>query len=84
MPLLISDVEGLTTGRKIFDLAIQDFNSGLNLEPDNASAYVGRGRVYDSKGDHDFAIQDFSAALTLKPDYAAGLPKTCKSSLQRG
>jgi len=49
------------------NLAIQDYNQAIKLNPKFAQAYHNRGVAYDHKGDYDRAIQDFDQAIKLKP-----------------
>ena len=48
-----------------FDRAIQDFDKSIQIKPDNAEAYYGRGMAYGSKGYLDRARQDYSKAREL-------------------
>lgn len=50
-----------------YELAIQDFDRVIQLEPSNSVAYFNRGSTYDSMGAHDAAISDFGRALELDP-----------------
>jgi len=47
-----------------------DFDKAISLDPKLVSARNGRGKAYQSKGDHDRAIADFSAAINLNPKLA--------------
>ena len=49
------------------NLAIQDYNQAIKLNPKFAQAYNNRGVAYDHKGDFDRALQDFDQAIKLKP-----------------
>jgi tetratricopeptide (TPR) repeat protein len=54
---------------QIYDKAIENFTSAINVNPTFAEAYIGRGRAYTfGKINHDKAIDDFTAALRIKPD----------------
>ena len=46
--------------------AFSDYNRALNLLPDLAEAYVGRGNVYFVQGAFDLAIADYNKALELQ------------------
>ena len=46
------------------------YDRTLKFAPDSASAYYGRGTLYDKKGDYDRAISDYNRAIQIKPDYA--------------
>jgi lipoprotein NlpI len=53
-----------------FDLAIQDFDEALRLNPSYADAFNNRGLAHSNKGEYDPAIQDYDQALRLNPAYA--------------
>ena len=57
-------------GKGLNDLAIQDDNTSVLLDPTNAQAFDTRGSAYYGKGLYDKAVADFTHAITLKPDYA--------------
>jgi tetratricopeptide (TPR) repeat protein len=50
-----------------YDLAIQDFDQAIKLDPRYADAFNSRGMSYHSKGQNDRAIQDFDQAIKLDP-----------------
>jgi tetratricopeptide (TPR) repeat protein len=56
--------------KKDYEKAIADYTSAIELEPNNAIRYWGRGDAYQSKGDNEKAIADFTTAIKLKPDEA--------------
>ena len=66
-----------------FDLAIQDFDKALTLDPENADILNDRGVAYWRKGDTDRALEDYSEALNLRPNKAA-LTNRGNLLLQRG
>ena len=49
------------------DLAVAEYDLIIHIDPDNARAYTGRGRIYDLKGEHDLAIADYTAASRIDP-----------------
>jgi len=51
-----------------YDLAIQDYNQAIKLNPNNVNAITNRGNAYFSKGQYDLAIQDYNQALKLNPN----------------
>lgn len=53
-----------------FDQAMQDFNAGLKLKPNDPGLWDYRGMVYRCKGQNDKAIQDFNKAMELDPKFA--------------
>jgi tetratricopeptide (TPR) repeat protein len=50
------------------DGAIADFTEGLQLEPNNASLLMNRGKAYHAKNANRDALRDFSRALILEPE----------------
>ncbi|MEX0643936.1 MAG: tetratricopeptide repeat protein [Parvularculaceae bacterium] len=46
-------------------LALDDFNAALEIDPDLAEAYLNRGTVYFQAGQADAAIADYQKALDL-------------------
>ena len=55
------------------DRAIEDFDAGLALDPDNPAALYNRAIGYEAKGDPDRALKDYDAAIKLKPDHLKAL-----------
>jgi tetratricopeptide (TPR) repeat protein len=55
-----------------YDLAIDDFNFALELEPDHVETLVNRGNAYEYSGEPDTAITDYNRALEIDPQLAAG------------
>jgi len=55
---------------KSYPSAIDDFTSLIELEPDNARAYMERGRTFIKMGYFQDALDDFEMAIELKPYYA--------------
>ena len=59
------------------DLAIEDFNKQIQLEPNSvkgyfyaSGAYYDRGILHCSQGNDDLAIEDYTKAIELQPDHA--------------
>ena len=50
-----------------YDAAISDFDTAIQLEPDYAGAYIGRGTVKVKLGKYNTAISDFDTAIQLDP-----------------
>jgi len=49
---------------------VKIYSKAIELNPNDVSAYISRGKVWDKKGEYDKAIKDYSRALELKPNYA--------------
>jgi tetratricopeptide (TPR) repeat protein len=60
---------GLTEQRQL-DLALNDLDEALKLDPNYACAYNNRGRVYAFKRDRDRAMADYDQAIKLDPNFA--------------
>ena len=68
------------------DATIASYTKAIELKPDDAAAYRGRGEAKYFKSDLDGAIADYTKAIELKPDDAAayrgrGEAKYSKSDL---
>lgn len=63
------DMERVNPDKKqeVYDLALQNYNAVLEINPKNEMVYIYRGSVYMGKGEFDKAIDDFSALITLSP-----------------
>ena len=55
--------------RGLFDVAIEQYQTALRLEPDYILAHYNLGHAYQSRGLFDMAIEQYQAALRLEPDY---------------
>jgi tetratricopeptide (TPR) repeat protein len=56
--------------KKDFNAALANFDRAIQLRPQMASAYHGRGTARMDSGDLDRAISDFTKALELSPESA--------------
>jgi tetratricopeptide (TPR) repeat protein len=54
-----------------YDQAISEFNKTLEINPNDAVAYINRGWAYYRKGHYDQAISDCNKALEIDPRVAA-------------
>ena len=61
---------GVHRSRGEYDWAIEDYDTVIEMNPDNAEAYIYRGMAYHHKGEYDRAIEDFTKAIELKPNCA--------------
>ena len=50
-----------------YDEAIEDFNTAIVLDSNNAGAYFNRGSAYFKKCEFAYAIVDFDMAIALDP-----------------
>jgi tetratricopeptide (TPR) repeat protein len=50
-----------------YDKAIEDYDWGIQQDPNYASAYNNRGFAYAELGQYQLAIQDFDKAIQLDP-----------------
>jgi len=56
---------------RVLERAIQGYDQAIQLDSNNAAAYVGRGFAYAIKGENDRAIQDYDRAVQFDPNNAA-------------
>jgi len=61
------------TSQGQYDLAIQDYDKSINLDPTYAKPLNNRGVAYRRKGELELAIKDFDAAIKLDPNYIDAL-----------
>jgi tetratricopeptide (TPR) repeat protein len=54
------------------DLAFQDIDASIGLNPKFALAYNTRGNLWYDRGNFDNALKDYNEALSLDPAYATG------------
>ena len=50
------------------ELAIQNYDTAMKLDPSFAYAYNNRGIIYYEREDYDLAIIDYTKAIELRPD----------------
>ncbi|HJZ42961.1 MAG TPA: tetratricopeptide repeat protein, partial [Hyphomicrobiaceae bacterium] len=55
------------TGKKLFELAVFDFDEALKLSPQDSSSLANRGWALAQMGQHDRAIADYTEFLKLSP-----------------
>ncbi|MEP7149056.1 MAG: tetratricopeptide repeat protein, partial [Acidobacteriota bacterium] len=56
-----------SAGKGDFSLALADYNKTLEIKPDNAVAYLGRGKAHYNLKSYDLSVKDFDKALELNP-----------------
>ena len=52
-----------------FDKALRDYNTYLQLRPDDPTVYSNRGNLFGLQGKFDLAINDYSKAIVLDSNY---------------
>jgi tetratricopeptide (TPR) repeat protein len=57
--------------RNNFGRALEAFGQLVQLRPQDAQGYVGRGLTQETRGDLEEAVADYSTAIRLQPDGAA-------------
>ncbi|HLF76873.1 MAG TPA: protein kinase [Dehalococcoidia bacterium] len=57
--------------QKQYDLALADYESALKLDPKNARAYSGIGRVLHAQKNEDLALENYNKAIALDPSNAS-------------
>ena len=70
------------------ELAIQDFNQAINIDPKYFDAYVERGIAFASLGQYDRAIENYNQAIAINPDnpdvhYAQGFTLALEKDKQQ-
>lgn len=68
-------IEADTAGRRNgdHDIAIAEFTKAIELRPDAAEAFYGRGLAYQNKNAFSEAVVDFTRAIELDPVHADAL-----------
>jgi len=56
------------SGRKDYDLAFQDYDQAIRLNPGYSHAFNNRGNAYFARRDYERAMQDYDQAIRLDPD----------------
>jgi tetratricopeptide (TPR) repeat protein len=67
-----------------YDLALQDYNEAIRLNPTSASQFNNRGVIYRIKGDYDHAIADYNKAISLRSDYPAAFYNRALAYTEKG
>lgn len=55
-------------GKELLDLAIQDYDSAIQIDPDDVDSHINRGNAYCKQGEYDTAIPDYDKAIELAPN----------------
>ena len=72
------------TSKGEYELAIQDYDESIKLNPNYAKAFNNRGVAYQKKGEYDRAIKDFDAAININPDYASAFANRAETYEKKG
>lgn len=72
------------TDKGQYDLAIQDYDESIKLNPNYAKAFNNRGVAYQKKGEYDRAIEDFDTAIKIDPDYATAFANRAETYRKKG
>ncbi|WP_168540324.1 tetratricopeptide repeat protein, partial [Anabaena sp. UHCC 0253] len=56
--------------QKKLELALDDFNTAIKINPDLATPYIGRGFVYREQKKWELALADFNTVIKINPDLA--------------
>lgn len=59
------DIMNYDKGKELFDLAIRDYDSAIQLAPNDVDLYINRGNFYCKHGNQDLAIKDYDKVLEL-------------------
>ena len=57
--------------KREFEKALADCDTAIQLDPDRAAAYAGRGFVWAAKQDYDKAMADLSESIRLDSEHAS-------------
>ena len=60
----------LSSDRKDFDRALEDWNKVVEIEPEDPSSYFGRGNIRITRKEWDKAVGDFTQTIKLDPEHA--------------
>jgi len=68
---------------KLFDLAVQDYNQAIALDPDNAEMYYRRGNAYYSRAGLDMIYAPYTSVFLApaKADFSRALEKDPKNAM---
>jgi len=70
-PVAVSNPGNTTnSGRDNYDRVIDEYTQAIQIEPNNAAAYHGRGFAYFNKREYDLAIADYTQAIKIDPKNA--------------
>ena len=65
---VLSGVSSLNRGKT--DKAMENFNRAIQLDPQRAGGYLGRGNTYNILGQYEEAVADYNKAISINPDQA--------------
>ncbi|GCA72568.1 TPR repeat-containing protein YrrB [Microcystis aeruginosa NIES-2519] len=53
-----------------YELALDDYNQAIELNPNHANAYNNRGNLYQDLQKYELALDDFNKAIEINPNFA--------------
>jgi tetratricopeptide (TPR) repeat protein/S1-C subfamily serine protease len=53
-----------------YELALDDYNKAIELNPNHANAYNNRGNLYQDLQKYELALDDFNKAIEINPNFA--------------
>ncbi|OPF20296.1 hypothetical protein B1L04_02545 [Microcystis aeruginosa KW] len=53
-----------------YELALDDYNKAIKLNPNHANAYNNRGNLYQDLQKYELALDDFNKAIEINPNFA--------------
>ena len=70
-PARYNDRGNIWRYKKMYDLAIADYNDAIRLDPRNAVAFHNRGIAWQDKHELDKALIDYTEAIRLEPKHSS-------------
>jgi len=67
-----------------YELAIQDYDESIKLNPNYVKPFNNRGVAYQKKNEYDRAIRDFDAAIKIDPNYADAFANRAETYQKKG
>ena len=69
LALVLNRRGNIYNGKGQYDLALQDFDHSIRLNPRDGGVFYNRGNSYNMKGSYDRAIQAYEQAIRLNPNF---------------
>ena len=71
-------------GKSDPDRTIADYDAAIRTNPQNAEAFLARGKAWSEKKDYDRAIADYDAAIRINPQFASALGSRGVARMAKG